>query len=346
MSSKNKFSLKKLFTVIAYTLISLIVVYNATLIFKSVINRDATPSFFGIKSFVVVSGSMEPNIEIGDYIFVKSVDTEDIKVGDVISFRSGNSVVTHRVEEIINDNGEIKYKTKGDSNNIEDKELVPSSSVEGLYIRKISKLGKVILALNNKLVLIVVLILLYLIIKRGFKNDEKTIKETKIIEKKEKKNSRNKMVVLVYFLLISTVLLTTFSLAKYKSTYSTEKTARVAKWEVHVDTSNNDTDTFETVIGNDNVNYILEITSLSEVETSYSIEISNVPDNVEIKLDDGSYILPTNNEVTFNNVGFINADAQLEDRTITHILNFNVPIDTDTIDEQEININVFFNQND
>ena len=71
---------------------------NVTLIVKSYTSPDKVPDFFGYKPFIVLSGSMEPSIMTGDMVFVKETDPDSLKVGDVIAYKSGSAVVTHRSE--------------------------------------------------------------------------------------------------------------------------------------------------------------------------------------------------------------------------------------------------------
>ena len=53
---------------------------------------------FGFKPYVVVSGSMEPDLPVGCMVIVKHVDPLTLKVGDDISYQKGNGVViTHRI---------------------------------------------------------------------------------------------------------------------------------------------------------------------------------------------------------------------------------------------------------
>ncbi len=70
-------------------------------------------------------GDKDDSFNGGDLIFVKTVKPEDVKVGDVISFfdpnGNGSTVTSHRVVEVINEDGKISFKTKGDNNNTEDK---------------------------------------------------------------------------------------------------------------------------------------------------------------------------------------------------------------------------------
>ena len=59
---------------------------------------------------------MKPAINPGDLIFVRKVDVDKIKEGDIITFKNEDMVATHRVVKV--DKNTIT--TKGDSNNTED----------------------------------------------------------------------------------------------------------------------------------------------------------------------------------------------------------------------------------
>jgi signal peptidase len=56
---------------------------------------------------------------------------------------SGTSVVTHRVLEIVQEDGQLSYRTKGDNNNAEDQVLVPQDNLVGIYRSRIPGLGNV-----------------------------------------------------------------------------------------------------------------------------------------------------------------------------------------------------------
>lgn len=72
----------------------------------------------GYEVYNVVSGSMEPEIPVGSLVYVERVQPEEILEGEVIAFRSGGSVVVHRVLE--NRSVEREFVTKGDANAAED----------------------------------------------------------------------------------------------------------------------------------------------------------------------------------------------------------------------------------
>lgn len=107
-------------------------------------------------------GSMEPELKIGDIVLVKEVAEGELKKEDIISFRQGQSVVTHRIIELNEDEKEKKYKTKGDNNNVEDKEEITYAQVEGKVIGKIPFLGKISGLLQGKITIIVIALMVYI----------------------------------------------------------------------------------------------------------------------------------------------------------------------------------------
>ena len=70
-----------------------------------------------IMIYNVETGSMEDKIHAGDYILLWKHDS--YKVGDVITYNVDHYFVTHRIITIDDD----KIITKGDANNLEDKEI-------------------------------------------------------------------------------------------------------------------------------------------------------------------------------------------------------------------------------
>lgn len=161
-SEKKMHQFIKIISIVIYMIIIPIIIFNITLMIQSFFNPNEIPDFLGFKSFVIVSESMEPTIRKGDAIFVKKVSQEELKVNDIISFQDGDSVNTHRIIGITQDNGQTQYTTKGDNNKKEDKEKVIYERIEGKYEFKINGFGKVIKLLKNKVTLIVLLIALVL----------------------------------------------------------------------------------------------------------------------------------------------------------------------------------------
>ena len=97
---------------------------------------------FGFQVFAVLSGSMEPAYHVGSLIYVK--ESDEIRVGDPITFRlSGDSIATHRVVEVLDEDGSLSYRTKGDANEVADGRAVPAADVIGVPRFTIPYLGYV-----------------------------------------------------------------------------------------------------------------------------------------------------------------------------------------------------------
>lgn len=98
---------------------------------------------FGLRVYTVLSPSMEPEYKTGALIYVKSVDPEELKVGDVITFMiSDETTVTHRIVEVIRESdGSLHFRTKGDANPIDDGGSVHQDNVLGKPVFNIPYLG-------------------------------------------------------------------------------------------------------------------------------------------------------------------------------------------------------------
>lgn len=180
----------RIISTILYIILVPMIVFNFTLIIKSFIKPNETPDFLGYKSFVIVSGSMEPTIMTGDAILVKEVPQSEIKINDIISFSQGETIVTHRVIGILEENGIKKYKTKGDNNNTEDREKITYKQIEGKYQFKINQFGIIIKILKNKITLIVlILIIIMAFYYRGKMENKRQERKEKRKKYKEKKKN-------------------------------------------------------------------------------------------------------------------------------------------------------------
>ena len=118
-------------TVLCVILIPILVI-NCILIVKSFTSEEV-PNVAGTLPLIVLTDSLYPLIESGDLIICHTVEPEDVKVGDVISFfdpaGNGSSIVTHRVLEVT----EEGWRTKGDNNNTEDRVLVQPEDLVARY---------------------------------------------------------------------------------------------------------------------------------------------------------------------------------------------------------------------
>ena len=135
-------------------------------------------TFRGEKQFftlyTIVSPSMVPNVNVYDIIFNISPNSPDsIEEGDIITFESTSNLyskrmITHRVIDIIDKNGEVFYKTKGDNNMSPDSTLVPYDNIVGNFLFKIPALGRAQFFLRTPLGigLLITFIILFFAYKR------------------------------------------------------------------------------------------------------------------------------------------------------------------------------------
>lgn len=97
--------------------------------------------FGGHKAYLVLSGSMEPAIRVGDLIIIKKEPV--YSKGDVITFKSSDErIVTHRIFSIKSESENNNlYVTKGDANRTEDNDVVAFEQIMGKVAFIVPKLG-------------------------------------------------------------------------------------------------------------------------------------------------------------------------------------------------------------
>lgn len=104
---------------------------------------------FPIKPIAVATGSMEPELFMGDIVFIKKCTPNDISKNDIIEYQMEGYTVIHRVIDIKQDDGFFTYITKGDSNNAEDRDPVLEDQLIGKVIFKVKYLGYPAIILHN-----------------------------------------------------------------------------------------------------------------------------------------------------------------------------------------------------
>ena len=120
------------------------------------------PQLVGYKTFVIVSGSMEPNIPVGSLVYAKEVPFDEIQVDDIVSYQiSSSTTVTHRVAEINQDVQEVV--TKGDANDVVDANPVSYSHIIGKVAFSIPILGSISLYMRSIIGVISIICLLIIL---------------------------------------------------------------------------------------------------------------------------------------------------------------------------------------
>lgn len=140
------------------------------------------PRILGMKTFAVLSGSMEPEIPVGSIVITEEVDPATITPGQIVTYQlEGDTMVTHRV--VKNDKNNKQLTTKGDANNVEDSNPVPYEKVVGHAKSKLPYAGYVVMYIKTPIGIACICGLLFVLIlltflpnvlsKEGDKKEEK-----------------------------------------------------------------------------------------------------------------------------------------------------------------------------
>lgn len=181
--------IKKAISIIVILILLPILLMSIVILVDSYTHPNEVPSFLGWKPFIVLSGSMETQISAGDIVVVKVIDTNELKKGDIIAFKDGNIVITHRIDEVTEIDGKKQYITKGDNNNTQDIGYVSPEQIEGVFKFKVSRLGNLAMFIQTPLGMIVCLSIPIIIIILLQTADSKKEKEELIA----KLNKQSKM---------------------------------------------------------------------------------------------------------------------------------------------------------
>lgn len=155
--------------IICWLLIAVLAISMAIFLVTRI--QGNTPTVFGYTIFRISTGSMEPELMVGDIILDKVIDDEtEISVGDVITFEGGSQfdgmLVTHKVIEApyTDSNGEVMLQTHGIANEIDDTPI-RFSQVRAKMICKvpfIDTLYNLFLTPSGLIILILLIILVFI----------------------------------------------------------------------------------------------------------------------------------------------------------------------------------------
>ena len=129
-------------SVAAQLKVAIIILSFAVITFLLTRFAGGTPSLFGYTLQRVSSGSMVPELEVGDVILSRNVgESDELKVDDIITFdgsdQFGEKNVTHRIIVAPYEaNGVVMLQTKGDANYIADNPIA-FSRVQSLMLKKL-----------------------------------------------------------------------------------------------------------------------------------------------------------------------------------------------------------------
>lgn len=92
------------------------------------------PKATDARPLTVLSGSMSGTLEVGDVVIVKPVATDELGIGDVITFQAQSNdptLTTHRIVGIAYGSEGAQFVTQGDANNAADLSPIAPEQIMG-----------------------------------------------------------------------------------------------------------------------------------------------------------------------------------------------------------------------
>lgn len=172
----------KVLKIIGQFILCLILIFFILLNIFSMNNK----SLFGFRIYRVISGSMQPALQIGDVIIVKK--SNNYAERDIITYSNGLTTITHRIIAINND----EVITKGDANEVNDKPI-NKEQIVGKFFFRISNFSLFSIILSKNviyLIMIFLLVLIFLLVigDRIIKNLRYQSSNVKKLKKNKEKN--------------------------------------------------------------------------------------------------------------------------------------------------------------
>jgi signal peptidase len=114
----------------------------------------AAPLAIGMRPLVVLSGSMEPVLHVGDVTVVRRIAPAAARVGDVVTFKAPATgrVTTHRLRGVRRlPGGSFAFTTKGDANNSVERWNLPANGTLSRAVYRVPVVGRALLVIRTPL---------------------------------------------------------------------------------------------------------------------------------------------------------------------------------------------------
>lgn len=111
----------------------------------------ALPFAFDARPLTVLSGSMEPQLHVGDIAIVQRIEPLDARTGDIVTFQdpAHPRLITHRVRNMQVKGDQVIFTTRGDANNLSERWQVRKSGEISRTMYTVPKLGHVLIYARN-----------------------------------------------------------------------------------------------------------------------------------------------------------------------------------------------------
>lgn len=153
--------------------------------------------------YVILTGSMEPTIDVGEIVIIDTeISPKELVEGDIVAFYidlnndGEDEVVVHYIDEVIPYGIDtLRFKTHSEVSDTQDPWTVEESDIIGIYAYQFDSIGKLLLFANSllgKIVIILDIVLLYMFVqyikKPNQKETDKISTESDIIKIEDEDN--------------------------------------------------------------------------------------------------------------------------------------------------------------
>jgi signal peptidase len=177
---------------IIHTFLTVVIIFVLPIVVITLISSKSD-ILGGIRSFAVLTGSMEPKLPVGSIVYTQKRTWYPI--GSVITFTHDGVTVTHRIVDIINKDNVLFYTTRGDANNTNDSHMIQQSEVLGKEIISLPYVGRIIAFIKSPIGFLSLIILpIIIFIGLEFWNLKKEF--VKEVEKRMEEKFRQEHIVL------------------------------------------------------------------------------------------------------------------------------------------------------
>jgi signal peptidase len=133
---------------------------STMLVGLAILLTPVTQVFGGMQLLAVMSGSMEPTIQVGGIVAVRPVPISALQVGNVITFANQSNpdvLITHRIVSLEARDGQTLPTTKGDANDSVDAVTVAGSRAVGRVDFTLPWLGYLMMLLASPVAKVAIL---------------------------------------------------------------------------------------------------------------------------------------------------------------------------------------------
>lgn len=141
---------KFVYGTLKFLVIAVLVLYVGVLAFQRFSNNG---NIAGYRVYTIATGSMEPELVVGDVILIEEATFEELKVDDVITYESKAAgtegmIITHRIIDM--DKETKQLETKGDANEAVDP-IIKDDQVLGKVVYKFTLISMLTKLVRNKI---------------------------------------------------------------------------------------------------------------------------------------------------------------------------------------------------